>query len=417
MSLRISIIGAGIGGLALAQALLQQGHDVHVYDKDSAVEDTGGYRLHLTPQACAVLRRGLDPELYQALLASAAGNVAMPGFRLADQRLRTLVTIPNNPAEEVLLIGRIPLRTLLATGLEDRLHFGYRFETWTRTDAGVSARFADGTSTSADLLVGADGSSSGVATQLAGAPRSRRLGVTAVAGMTPAASVPPSLLDTVRASPLLAIGANGVTTFLTVQDPHAASPVALAAPSRIVPIREDARLIWGVNAVDERWPPDLRTGGAAELLDTVQHVLSGWPPALRRAAGDSDLSTVNSYAFTAADPDRDLTPWEVRDVTALGDAIHAMPPTGGQSASTAIRDAGELAEALLDVGTGRATLAVALSEYQRRVHRYAPEAIRESLQPVAWMRRLDRFPAHTAVLVAQDVTAAVLCTYRRVRPL
>lgn len=416
MSLRISIIGAGIGGLALAQALLRQGHDVHVYDKDAAVDDTGGYRLHLTPQACAVLRRGLDPDLYQALLASAAGNLAMPGFRVADQRLRTLVTIPADPAEEVLLIGRIPLRTLLATGLEGRLHFGHRFETWTRTEAGVSARFADGAGTSADLLVGADGSDSAVATQLAGAPRARRLGVTAVAGMTPAASVPPTLLDTVRPSPLLAIGANGLATFLTVHDPQTASPVALAAPGRIAPVRESARLIWGVNAVDGRWPADLRTRDTAELLATVQQVLSGWPPALRRAVGDSAPSTANSYAFYAADPDRDLTPWEARDVTALGDAIHAMPPTGGQSASTAIRDAGELADALLDVGVGRATLAVALSEYQRRVHRYAPEAIRESLQPVAWMRRLDRFPSHTAVLVAQDVTAAALRTYRRVRP-
>lgn len=415
MSLRISIVGAGIGGLALAQALLRQGHDVHVHDKDAGVEETGGYRLHLTPQACAVLRRGLDPDLYQALLASAAGNLAMPAFRLADQRLRTLVTVPTDPAEEVLLIGRIPLRTLLATGLEGRLHFGHRFQAWSRTDAGVSAHFADGTSTSADLLVGADGSGSAVATQLAGRRTSRRLGVTAVAGMTPAASVPAQLLDTVRASPLLAIGANGVTTFLTVQDPQAGSPVAAATPGRIAPIRESARLIWGVNAVDHRWPADLRTGDTAELLQVVQDVLSGWPPELRRAVGNSDPSVVNSYAFHAADPDRDLTPWEARDVTALGDAIHAMPPTGGQSASTAICDAGELAHALLDVGAGRATLAVALSEYQRRIHRYAPEAIRESLQPVAWMRRLDRFPSPAAVLAAQDVTAAALRTYRRVR--
>lgn len=414
MTLRITIIGAGIGGLTLAQAL-RQGHDVHVYDRDASVADTGGYRLHLTPQACAVLRRVLQPDLYQALLASAAGNVAMPAFRLADQRLRTWVEIPSDPAEEVMMIGRIPLRTLLATGLEDRLHFGRRCTGWTRAEDGVSACFADGAAPSADLLIGADGAGSVVAAQLAGRPTARHLGVTGLAGMTALELVPGALVRTVQSGPLLAIGADGVTAFLTVQDPRAGSPVAADAPGSIAPIRESARLIWGLNALDDRWPADLRTREATGLIEAARHVLAGWPHSLHQAIQHGDASTVASYGFMAADPGRNLTPWQARDVSALGDAVHAMPPTGGQSASTAIRDAGELAEALLDVGAGQTTLAVALARYQRRVHRYAPDAIRESLQPVAWMRRLHRVPFTTPVLAAQDLTAGALGLYRRFR--
>lgn len=65
--MRVVIIGAGIGGLTLAQALRRTGVDVAVHDRDPAAEATGGYRLHLDERACAALQRHLAPEHYQVL--------------------------------------------------------------------------------------------------------------------------------------------------------------------------------------------------------------------------------------------------------------------------------------------------------------------------------------------------------------
>ncbi|SFF98069.1 FAD binding domain-containing protein [Actinoplanes philippinensis] len=75
--MRVMIIGAGIGGLTLAQALHHGGIEVSVHDRDPRVEATGGYRLHLDDRACEVLRRHLSPQHYHALLASSVSRATL----------------------------------------------------------------------------------------------------------------------------------------------------------------------------------------------------------------------------------------------------------------------------------------------------------------------------------------------------
>ena len=75
--MRVMIIGAGIGGLTLAQALHRGGIEVSVHDRDPQVEATGGYRLHLDDRACEVLRRHLSPQHYHALLASSVSRATL----------------------------------------------------------------------------------------------------------------------------------------------------------------------------------------------------------------------------------------------------------------------------------------------------------------------------------------------------
>jgi salicylate hydroxylase len=100
------------------------------------------------------------------------------------------------------------------------------------------------------------------------------------------------------------------------------------------------------------------------------------------------VHTIGTFRYHAADPDTDLTPWPSGPVTALGDAVHAMPPTGGQAAATAIRDADLLARELDAVLAGRATLPLAVHAYERAMPDQAVPAIRTSLAPLAWQHRL-----------------------------
>lgn len=405
--MHIAIVGAGIGGLVAAHALARAGEDVEVFDRDPEVSATGGYRLHLDARACAILRRRLSPDLYAALQASAAGPAAMRQFAVTDHRLRLLARQLEDPGEERLMIGRIPLRQLLATGLGERLHFGRRYtEHVVRPDQTVEVRFADGGAVVADLLVGADGVGSRVAAALAGRATSAPVGLSGIAARTPVRGdhqhLVPALL---RDGPALALGPGGVGLFLSHHDPELTSAVDPAACRTVPAVREPASIVWGLIAPDDRLPDDLRAGPPERLVPVAATLLAGWAPGVHALVAACDPSSAAAYRFSATDPTGPLTPWPAGCVTALGDAVHAMPPTGGRSAATAIRDADALARRLAGVRRGRDTLATALAAYHRDLARYAPAAIVESLQPVGWITAL-RGPIPTALARVALPTAA-----------
>jgi 2-polyprenyl-6-methoxyphenol hydroxylase-like FAD-dependent oxidoreductase len=68
-------------------------------------------------------------------------------------------------------------------------------------------------------------------------------------------------------------------------------------------------------------------------------------------------------------------------VTALGDAIHVMPPTGGQGANTALRDAACLVEAIKSRG---ATLE-GIRTFETKMREYALAAVKGSSRGGKWM--------------------------------
>jgi 2-polyprenyl-6-methoxyphenol hydroxylase-like FAD-dependent oxidoreductase len=63
----------------------------------------------------------------------------------------------------------------------------------------------------------------------------------------------------------------------------------------------------------------------------------------------------------------------------LGDAIHTMTPGRGEGANTALRDAGLLHDALVDVVAGRLPLVNAVARYQAEMLRYGFQAVADSL--------------------------------------
>ncbi len=243
--MRAVVIGAGMGGLVLAQALRRVGVPVSVHDRDAAAAATGGYRLHLDERACATLRRYLDPALYQALLGSSAGPSAFHQFTVADHRMRVLVVEPRQRGAASLLVGRVPLRTSLTHGLDDVLRFGAEFTHHeARGDGPVGAHFVDGSTDVGDLLVGADGVGSRVATALAGRPTSAPVGISGLAGRTLLTPTTRALLpDVLGAGPLRAFGPGGIGLFLTVHDPDGGAAVDPATCVDVPAVTEAPTLI------------------------------------------------------------------------------------------------------------------------------------------------------------------------------
>src|SRR6185437_15911971 len=84
---RVAVVGAGIGGLCLAQGLRKAGLEVTVYERDQALDARGqGYRLHL--DAGPALRACLPPDLYDLCVATSG----QPGtaVTVVSKSLRTL---------------------------------------------------------------------------------------------------------------------------------------------------------------------------------------------------------------------------------------------------------------------------------------------------------------------------------------
>ncbi|MBP2370068.1 FAD-dependent oxidoreductase [Pseudonocardia parietis] len=409
--MRVVVAGAGIGGLALAQGLARAGIEVVVLERDARPQDTGGYRLHLDDDAHAALQRLLPPSVLQAVLASAAGGETFRRFSICDHRMRVLTTEEMPPGDR-LMIGRVPLRTLLAHGVDVRWRSAYR-----RHTTGVGGRLRvehDGGTEIADVLVGADGTVSAVVHALAGRPLSAPVGVDGIAAKVPLDDGARALLPAALAcGPALAIAPGGLGVFLSVHDP-ATSPVAPPVCTSPAAVGEPASLVLGPMLATGRFRRDPHDLDGPELVTLLGELLRGWHPDLRELARRADPATVASFRFRASDPDADPTPWPSGTVTAIGDAVHAMPPTGGQGAATAIRDADVLARHLRRARDGETTIPLALHAYEREMAAYGPDAVRESLRPLATQRRLSG-PAGGLLLRAAGVSAGARSRLRNLR--
>jgi salicylate hydroxylase len=351
---KVGVVGAGIGGLTLAHGLKRRGVDVTVFDRDAGPEDTAGYRLHLPEAAFAALVAELPGSSILALRECGAGNEAFRQFAVLDHLGHTRLRLPIRHAGEVLMIGRRPLRAILARGLEDDIAWNSPVTDWTVSPDGVE--LADGTRF--DLLVAADGANSRTARRWVGRATARRSGIVGIAGR---ALLPQRIPADLRDGPAFTIGPAGVGAFLSLHDRAGRDPAA-----------EQPSVVWSVAAALDDTDTDLTA--------QVHHLTSSWSDDFHRLVDRSEPGSVAAFPFhfPAA-----LRPWPSGPVTLLGDAVHPMPPTAGAGAGTAILDAAHLAG---DLGT--LPMPEALAAYRSRLLTYAPAAVDEARPALRWQRRL-----------------------------
>lgn len=163
-------------------------------------------------------------------------------------------------------------------------------------------------------------------------------------------------------------------------------------------------LIWGTINRSESLRGTRHTS-AGDLVQQAGALLTRWSPWLTEHVSASDLERVAAFRFRAANPSGPIADWTPRSVTGLGDAIHAMPPTGGRGASTAICDAADLVDAITEHLDG-APLHSALARYQRSISPRARAAIRESLGPVRVINALRHRPAQALARPLLSVAGA-----------
>ena len=319
--LSVAIIGGGIGGLAAGLHLLEAGHDVQIYEQSPQILEVGA-GLVVSPNASNLLiRLGLGDELARIGVRPLAFHQRrwQDGRTLARSRLRDETeALWGAPAY---VFHRGELNAVLTQAMPDeRVHLSHRCGGFTDRGDHVEARFENGATIKADVLIGADGIHSTIRRQLLGEERPRFTGCIAYRGLIPMERV--AHLNIEVAS----------TNWMGPGRHFVHYPVASGRLLNFVGlIEQDA---WEVESWTE--PGDLAVLAAA---------YQGWHPQIPGIIAAAD------HTFKWALLDRMPLPrWSFGRVTLLGDACHPMLPFFGQGAAQAIEDGAALTACLDERG-------------------------------------------------------------------
>jgi 2-polyprenyl-6-methoxyphenol hydroxylase-like FAD-dependent oxidoreductase len=376
-SLRVIIIGAGLGGLCLAQGLRRAGLAVAVYERDAALAARRqGYRLHIDGRGARGLHACLSPELYELFLATCGAPSRQ--LTVVTRRLRTVRTMHfpepagTGPAAVSTSADRLTLREILATGLDDVLHFGTELTGLDRDEqGGVRARFSDGSAAEGDVLIGADGTGSRVRREYLPDAVAADTGERCIFGRT---------LITAQTEPLLAgvlhdgftavIGSRKLGMALgAVRFTTPPARAAQAVPGARLSAEHDF-VMWSLSGKVKAFPGgDALAGqGAPELLAVARDMTGSWHRQLRGLVGAAEPEET---CFVKIAIGQQPPPRESTQVTLIGDAIHAVSPARGSGANLALADAGILGRELARCAAGELPLRAATGAYEAEMTSYA----------------------------------------------
>jgi 2-polyprenyl-6-methoxyphenol hydroxylase-like FAD-dependent oxidoreductase len=323
--MRAVVVGGGIVGLTSAIALRSMGIDAVVHEQASDIRAAGA-GLGLWANALAVFGElGLGAQL------RAIGKPAEMYFRDPTGKL---IDPPGFSTDDhsYLLVHRAKLNELLARTVgQENIRLNSRLAGYEETDAGVTARFTDGTAVDAELLVGADGAYSVVRSQL----------------------IPGSE----------AVEHNGHYAWRSVVKP----PAGVRVDAGVIVLGDrrsrggyvptvDGSVYWLVNQFESpslEGTPKQQALERAALLDTT-----GWNPVLLALIESTPDEQILGNQIMLVPP---LPRWVSTRVALVGDSAHALSPHITAGASLGVEDALLLARLLASTDD----IPAALAAYER----------------------------------------------------
>lgn len=320
MSLSISIVGAGLGGLTLARVLHRHGIAATIYETEpfAASRDQGGL-LDIHPHTG---QRALEAaDVFGGFLA-----LVRPGEdakRIVDREGTILFDRAGTDTLHRPEVDRGELRDLLIASLPvDTIGWGRKVSSCTvAPDGRPRMTFVDGSTVDSDLLIGADGAWSKVRRRLSPV-RPTYTGTCFVEiGLSGAESRHRAMAEVIGGGTLMALAPGQGITIHRYRDGSARGYAALSRPiSWFDPI-----------------------GDGRSLLARIVAAFADWAPPLAALIAASDTVPLVRPIYTLPVGHR----WNRQSgMTLIGDAAHLMAASG-EGANLAMYDGAELAKAII----------------------------------------------------------------------
>ncbi|WP_369033889.1 FAD-dependent oxidoreductase [Streptomyces adonidis] len=320
---KVTVVGAGIGGLTLAIALQRQGVDVEVCEQARELDEIGA-GIGLFANGTRLLARlGLGPALdaHSCDPTEVIFRDGLGGARIASHVLAEGDWYRTEFGSRYSGIHRKDLQRILVDALEPgTIRLGRRLTGLTEEPGGTAAmHWADDTVSRSDVIVAADGIRSLVRPWVTGTDAVRYSGTSGFRGVVRVADLP------------------------SLPDPRAIQYwVGDGAHLLHFPIGPDYEHVTFLAVVEspKQWPDQERWRVPCTTEDALAP-FRGWHPAVTEMIGA--LPHTERWGLFGLGP---LPTWSRANVVLLGDSAHGMLPHHGQGANQSVEDAFALAEIL-----------------------------------------------------------------------
>ena len=349
----VAIIGAGLGGLTAALALLRKGWKVRVYEQAPVLGEVGAGITVSSGAGRGLASLGLEPALL-------AASLPVPDVAFAHYRTGELLagafdkgTPPDRGFETPRHIHRADLHAILLDAVRaadpGAVQTNKKFVSAEQDGGRVAAFFADDSRAEADLLIAADGTRSAVRRQFFDDAPPAFAGQIAFRCLIPREAAAPFIT---AGNAVVSVGAGRIFHRYVLRAGSLVNVIGIARSDR-----------WRA----EGWNTPATT---AEFLAEYRDFHPDVTDLIARAPSDSLIK----WGLFVRPP---ISNWSMGHIALLGDAAHPILPFLGLGAALAMEDGVVLARAL-DVAP---TIESALAAYQaarlERVENVRVQSIRQ----------------------------------------
>jgi 6-hydroxynicotinate 3-monooxygenase len=321
---RTAIVGAGLGGIAAALLLRQEGFESTLYEQAPAFSRLGA-GIHVGPNVMKIMRRlgleqrmeamGSHPDFWHS--RNWNDGALLSEIPLGDYARKTY-------GAAYLTVHRGDFHQLMVDAVPSGgIQYDKRLTAIDDSGQEVLLRFADGTTAKADIVIGADGVNSVMREHMLGAEAPRYTGYVAHRAVFPASALAKYNMTFDPCVKWWSEDRHMMVYFVTEK-------------------QDEYYYVTGVPQPE--W--DMSKAWVQSSQEEMYEAFAGYHPMVQSLI--DACSDITKWPLLERDP---LPLWSRGRLVMLGDACHPMKPHMAQGAAMAIEDAAMLARCFKEVGT------------------------------------------------------------------